>query len=173
MIIRLWKHLTNKRRIQFLLLLLLMILASITEVVSIGSIVPFLGALTSPEQIFQHNLTQPLIKIFSNGKIGEFYNIGSNNNLNNLEICKYLIKIAKTKINIGENVKIKFVKDRPGHDQRYALNSSKIIKFLKWKPKIKLTKGLTLTFNWYLKNRDYFSYLKKKDITKRLGNNYK
>ena len=65
MIIQLWEHLTKKRRIQFLLLLVLMILASITEVVSIGSVVPFLGALTAPEQIYQHNLAQPLIQFFS------------------------------------------------------------------------------------------------------------
>ncbi len=65
MIINLWEHLTKKRRIQFLLLLILMLIASITEVVSIGSVVPFLGALTSPEQIYQHNLTQPLIQLLS------------------------------------------------------------------------------------------------------------
>jgi len=60
---KLWHHLTKQRRKQFLLLLILMIVASIMEVVSIGAIVPFLGALTSPEQIYQHQLTQPLIKI--------------------------------------------------------------------------------------------------------------
>ena len=65
MIIQLWKHLTKKRRIQFMFLLALMFLASITEVVSIGSLIPFLGALTAPEQIYQHNLTQPLIQFFS------------------------------------------------------------------------------------------------------------
>ena len=60
---KLWHHLTKQRRKQFLLLVILMIVASIMEVVSIGAIVPFLGALTSPEQIYQHQLTQPLIKI--------------------------------------------------------------------------------------------------------------
>ena len=57
-----------------------------------------------------------------------YINIGSNLNLNNLTITKNLLKIAKSKIKVGKNVKIKFVKDRPGHDLRYALNSSKIIK---------------------------------------------
>ena len=60
---KLWHHLTKQRRKQFLLLLILMIVASIMEVVSIGAIVPFLGALTSPEQIYQHQFTQPLIQI--------------------------------------------------------------------------------------------------------------
>ena len=52
--------------------------------------------------------------------------IESNNNLNNIQICQALLKITKKKIKIGSNVKIKFVKDRPGHDLRYALNSQKI-----------------------------------------------
>ena len=129
--------------------------------------------LNSREWIFVDDHCEALLRIFYKGKVGNFYNIGSNINVNNIKITKQLLSIANKKIPIGKNVKIKFVKDRPGHDQRYALNSGKITKFLKWKPKIKLAKGLTLTFNWYLKNRDYFSYLKKKDITKRLGNNYK
>ncbi len=129
--------------------------------------------LNSREWIFVDDHCEALLRIFYRGKVGNFYNIGSNINVNNIKITKQLLAIANKKIPIGKNVKIKFVKDRPGHDQRYALNSGKIIKFLKWKPKIKLAKGLTLTFNWYLNNRDYFSYLKKKDITKRLGNNYK
>ena len=56
MIKKLWQHLTKKRRIQFFLLLILMLLASIMEVVSIGAVVPFLGALTSPESIFKYKL---------------------------------------------------------------------------------------------------------------------
>ena len=63
MIKKLWQHLTKQRRKQFFLLLILMILASIVEIVSIGAVVPFLGALTSPEQIYQHQLAQPLIQI--------------------------------------------------------------------------------------------------------------
>ena len=111
--------------------------------------------------------------VYEKGKIGNFYNIGSNLNVDNLKICNLLIKIAKTKIFIGKNVKIKFVKDRPGHDLRYALNSNKIIKNLRWKTKIGILKGLEKTFNWYFKNPDYFSKLKKTDITRRLGNKSK
>ena len=64
-----------------------------------------------------------------------------------------------------------FVKDRPGHDTRYALNSSKIIKKLKWKPKVTFKKGIRYTFEWYKNNQLYFKSLSKKDITKRLGKN--
>ncbi|MDB3971394.1 dTDP-glucose 4,6-dehydratase [Candidatus Pelagibacter sp.] len=110
-----------------------------------------------------------LFKVFEKGKIGEFYNIGSNNNLNNIQITKALIKIAKNFIAIGHRVKIRFIADRPGHDQRYALNSNKIKKKLKWKPQIKFDNGLKETFLWYLNNKKYYSSLTKKDIVKRLG----
>jgi len=80
----------------------------------------------SREWIYVEDHCEALIKVFQKGKIGEFYNIGSNKNLNNLEISKALIKIAKKNHSIGSNVKIQFVKDRPGHDIRYALDSKKI-----------------------------------------------
>jgi dTDP-glucose 4,6-dehydratase len=86
-----------------------------------------------------------------------------------LEICKILIKIAKQKIKIGKNVKIEFVKDRPGHDVRYALDSKKILKKLGWKSKIIFEKGLEKTFLWYLKNDKYYKYISKTDIIKRIG----
>ena len=129
--------------------------------------------LNSREWIYVDDHCNALIKIFEKGKKGNFYNIGSNFNLNNINISKILINIAKNKIDIGKNVKIKFVKDRPGHDIRYALNSNKLIKDLKWKPKININEGLKMTFNWYLNNQEYYSFLKKKDITVRLGNKSK
>ena len=79
------------------------------------------------------------------------------------------LKIAKKKINIGPNVKVNFVKDRPGHDLRYALDSNKIKKKLKWKPNTKFLKGLKKTFMWYFNNNKYYKSLPKKDIIKRLG----
>jgi len=124
----------------------------------------------SREWIYVEDHCEALIRVFQKGKIGEFYNIGSNKNLNNLEICKYLIKIAKTKINIGKNVKIKFVKDRPGHDKRYALNSKKILNKIGWKSKTEFEYGLKKTFLWYLSNSNYYKSINKADITKRLGN---
>ena len=110
-----------------------------------------------------------LLAVFIKGKDGEFYNIGSNKNLNNIQITKMLIKIAKKIIRLGKNVKIKYIMDRPGHDKRYALDSNKIKKQLKWKPLINLEAGLTDTFLWYLNNGNYYSSFSKKDISKRLG----
>ena len=123
----------------------------------------------SREWIYVMDHCEGLLKVFLRGKIGEFYNIGSNKNLNNIQITNYLLRTAKKHIEIGKKVKIKFVKDRPGHDLRYALNSNKIKSKLKWNPKTKIFDGLNKTFLWYYNNQKYFKNLKKKDITKRLG----
>ena len=123
----------------------------------------------SREWIFVDDHCEALFKVFKNGTKGEFYNIGSNININNFDIAKLLINISKSKIKLGKNVKIKFVKDRPGHDFRYALDSKKVLKKLKWKSKVNLKKGLENTFNWYFQNMKYYTTLNKKDITKRLG----
>ena len=123
----------------------------------------------SREWIYAKDHCEALIKIFRYGKIGETYNIGSNKNLNNIEVCKILLKVAKKNIKIGKSVKIKFVKDRPGHDLRYALDSSKLIKKLNWSPKVSFSKGICETFIWYKNNKKYYKSISKKDITKRLG----
>ena len=110
-----------------------------------------------------------LYQIYKKGKIGEFYNIGSGNNKSNIEIASNLIKISKKKLKNKNKVILKYVKDRPGHDFRYALNCDKIKKLIKWRPKINLNKGLEETFNWYLNNPKYFKSFNKNDIKKRLG----
>ena len=123
----------------------------------------------SREWIHVDDHCEALILVLKKGKIGNFYNIGSNKNLNNLEITKYLLKLAKLKFKTKLKSKIKFVKDRPGHDIRYALNSNKIKNEFNWQPKIKFSEGISKTFNWYLNNIDYYKSISKKDIVKRLG----
>ena len=123
----------------------------------------------SREWIYVKDHCEALIEVFKKGKLGNFYNIGSNKNLNNLQVTRVVMNISKNFISLGKNVNIKFVKDRPGHDIRYALNSNKIIKKLNWKPKIPFEKGIKLTFEWYVKNTNYYKSLSKKDIIKRLG----
>ena len=122
----------------------------------------------SREWIYVMDHCKALLQVYKYGKIGEFYNIGSNKNLNNIEITKALLRISKKYIKLGKNVKVKFVKDRPGHDIRYALNSNKIKNKLKWKPLISFQNGLEKTFSWYLNNIQYFDSIKKKDVLKRL-----
>ena len=125
----------------------------------------------SREWIYVKDHCEALIKVSLKGKKGEFYNIGSNRNLNNLEVCKKLLNVSRKIVSVGKNVKITFVKDRPGHDIRYALNSNKIKKKLNWFPKTSFEKGIILTLNWYNNNRAYYKSISKKDIIKRLGKN--
>ena len=124
----------------------------------------------SREWIYVEDHCEALLDVFKKGKIGNFYNIGSNEDLNNLNVCKKLLKIGK-KIDINNKSKVKLVKDRPGHDNRYALNSNKIKKKLKWKKKTNFSEGIKKTFIWYLNNLEYFKSIKKKDIITRLGQN--
>ena len=119
----------------------------------------------SREWIHVDDHCEALLKIYKNGKIGESYNVGTNQNIKNINLAKKLLNIYESKS------KIKFVKDRPGHDFRYALDSKKIRKELKWKPKISLDKGLKETFGWYLGNRKFFNSISKKLYDKRLGLN--
>ncbi len=123
----------------------------------------------SREWIYVKDHCEALIKVFYKGKLGEFYNIGSNKNLNNLQVTNELLKKSKKIIQLGQKVKINFVKDRPGHDIRYALNSNKIKKKLKWYPKTNFSKGIKMTLNWYYKNKSYYKSLPKRDILNRLG----
>jgi len=123
----------------------------------------------SREWIYVKDHCEALLKVFNKGKTGEFYNIGSNKNLNNLQVSKELINVTKKIFNLGKKVKILFIKDRPGHDVRYALDSKKIKNKLGWYPKTNFKKGIKLTFDWYYSNKKYFKSLKKKDIVKRLG----
>ena len=113
---------------------------------------------------------EALLKIFLKGKVGESYNVGSNHNIQNIDITRKLLNIVKkNSFLMGKKVKIIFVKDRPGHDFRYALNCNKIHKRLKWKSKINLNEGLTHTFRWYLNNMKFFTSVAKKLYDKRLG----
>ena len=109
-----------------------------------------------------------LIKIFHKGKIGESYNIGSGEIVSNNFICKKLIYLFKNNFNKKNKSKIKYVKDRPGHDLRYALNSKKLKK-LGWRKKYNLDKGLYKTIKWYLDNSVWIKKIDKKKYSSRLG----
>ena len=126
--------------------------------------------INSREWIYVEDHCRGLLAILKKGKKGESYNIGTGLNINNLNLTKLLLNIVKNnKIKIGKKVKIKFVKDRPGHDLRYALNSNKIKKQLKWKPLVNFKSGLKETFIWYYENDKFFNNFSKKLFFKRLG----
>ena len=122
------------------------------------------------EWIYVKDNCEALLKIFLKGKNNQNYNIGTGIRLKNTEIAKKLLDIAKKRdADKSNKSKIVFVKDRPGHDERYALNSKLIKKEIKWKNKISLSNGLLKTLAWYSKNYNYFKQISKKNITKRLG----
>ena len=126
--------------------------------------------LNSREWIYVEDHCKALEILSIKGKIGENYNIGSGNDLTNMELTKLIMKIMKSKLNkIDNKVKIKFIKDRPGHDIRYALNSNKIQKKLKWKAMTKINEGLSKTIDWYIDNLNYFKSISKKEHVNRIG----
>ena len=108
-----------------------------------------------------------LIKIFKNGKIGENYNIGTGKIIKNINIAKQILLISKKLIT--SKSKIIFVKDRPGHDKRYALNSKKIKTKLKWGPIYKFHQGIENTIKWYFNNEKWLGKLNNKKYAKRIG----
>ena len=122
------------------------------------------------EWIFVNDHCEALIKLFYKGRAGEKYNIGSGIICSNIFLVKKILQVfTNKKIKIGKKVKIKFVKDRPGHDFRYALDSNKIKKKLKWKPLKNFKSGLNETFIWYYANSKFFKNFSKKLFFKRLG----
>ncbi len=125
--------------------------------------------LNSREWIYVEDHCKALFKLYLKGKSGQSYNIGTGKNLKNIEIVNKILKIFKSKKNkLGKKVKIKFVKDRPGHDFRYSLNCKKTKK-LGWSPSVNLNDGLNITINWYLENIGFMNSKSKKIYNKRLG----
>lgn len=111
--------------------------------------------------------------IYHKGKMGETYNIGGWNEWQNIDLIKLLCKIMDEKLNreTGTSEKlISYVKDRPGHDKRYAIDAQKLEKELAWKPSLTFEVGLNKTVDWYLQNEqwltnvtsgEYLNYYKK------------
>ena len=121
------------------------------------------------EWIYVKDHCNALIKISEKGKIGENYNIGSGIVLNNIQIAKKIISSFK-KINQNNNIKslINLVKDRPGHDLRYCLDSSKIKNKLKWKCKSSFEETINETIIWYM-NKFKTNYFNNNNFNNRVG----
>ena len=121
------------------------------------------------EWIYVKDHCNALIKISNNGRVGENYNIGSGKVLNNIEITKKIIFLFKRKYkNFLFKSYINFIKDRPGHDLRYCLDSTKIKTKLKIEIKSNLDKKIEETIDWY-KNRFENSFFKNKNFKNRIG----
>ena len=104
--------------------------------------------------------------VFHKGKCGETYNVGGNNEWRNIDLVKLLCSIMDSKLGRTKNTSeqlITYVKDRAGHDLRYAIDSSKIHKELGWKPSVTFEEGLEKTVEWYLNNQEWLDRITSGD----------
>ena len=112
------------------------------------------------EWLFVSDCAEAVFEIIEKGKEGEIYNVGSGEERRNIEVVKAILSI----LNKPEDL-ITFVKDRPGHDFRYSLNTDKIEREIGWKAKVKFEEGIEKTVKWYLDNMEWvekkLKYLKE------------
>jgi dTDP-glucose 4,6-dehydratase len=143
-----------------------------------GKLIPVYGdGKQIRDWLFVKDHCEALLSVLNSGIPGQSYNIGGNNQPTNLiiinTICSILDSlIPNSKYTPHANL-IDFVKDRPGHDRRYAMDTTKISSQLGWFPKESLESGLRMTINWYLDNEAWVTnVLKKKSHKKWMENNY-
>jgi len=125
--------------------------------------------------LFVNDHCSGIWKIISNGKIGEKYNIGGDSELTNIELVNILCeKMAVIKNKSEDHYKnlIMYVKDRPGHDRRYAIDCSKIKQELNWKPEVDFDIGIEKTINWYITNLDWVNNIKSGEYKNWINKNY-
>lgn len=108
-----------------------------------------------------------ITEVLHKGKIGDVYNIGGNNEWYNIDIVKIILKI----LGKGED-QITYVKDRPGHDRRYAIDSSKIMSELGWSPKYQFDEGIEETIKWYFDNESWWRRIMKGEYLNYFEKNY-
>lgn len=108
-----------------------------------------------------------ITEVLHKGKIGDVYNIGGNNEWYNIDIVKIILKL----LGKGED-HITYVKDRPGHDRRYAIDSSKIMSELGWSPKYQFDGGIEKTIKWFVDNEDWWRRIMKGEYLNYYEKNY-
>jgi dTDP-glucose 4,6-dehydratase len=104
--------------------------------------------------VIDHN--KAVETVFEKGEVGNVYNVGAGNEMKNIEIIRLILKYLKK-----DDELIEFVKDRPGHDRRYAIDSTKIQNKLGWKPGYNFESAIKHTIEWYLKNKDWWERIIK------------
>lgn len=113
--------------------------------------------------LFVEDHADALLTVFEKGKVGETYNIGGNNEKQNIEvvhtICDLLDTMKPRSDRKSYRDLITFVKDRPGHDKRYAIDASKVMRELGWKPKETFETGIKKTVAWYLENKEWCQHV--------------
>ncbi len=113
--------------------------------------------------------------IYHEGKIAETYNIGGHNEWKNIDLINLLCEIMDRKLKRSKGMSanlITYVKDRAGHDMRYAIDSGKIQKELGWQPSLQFAEGLEKTVDWYLANEEWMKHVTSGDYQKYYDNQY-
>jgi len=116
--------------------------------------------------LFVEDHARAIDLIFHKGKIGEKYNIGGFNEWKNIDLVLLLCRIMDKKMSRAEGTSeklITYVKDRPGHDLRYAIDATKLNKELGWKPSLQFEEGLEKTVDWYLQNEEWIKHVTSGD----------
>ena len=112
--------------------------------------------------LFVEDHARAIDEIFHKGKDGEVYNIGGNNEWKNIDLVKFLCYLMDKKLGREDGTSsqlITYVKDRPGHDLRYAIDASKLIAETGWRPQVTFEEGLEKTVDWYLANTDWLNHV--------------
>ena len=125
--------------------------------------------------IYVEDHNRAVWQIVNSGKTGEKYNIGGENEWQNIRLLHKVIELTAPKVNkSAEDVEktIVHVKDRPGHDARYAIDCSKIKKELGWERKMTFEQGLELTVNWYLSHKDWVDHILSGEYKNWINANY-
>ena len=113
--------------------------------------------------------------VFHEGKNGDSYNVGGFNEWKNIDLVKELCKQMDEKLGRPTGTSeqlITFVKDRPGHDLRYAIDATKINKELGWKPSVTFEEGLSITIDWFLANQKWLDNVTSGDYQNYYNNQY-
>ncbi len=134
----------------------------INNVIHKKSLPVYGDGLYTRDWLFVKDHATAIDTVYHNGVVGETYNIGGFNEWKNIDLVKLLCRLADEKLGraAGESEQlITYVKDRPGHDRRYAIDASKINKELGWKPSVTFEEGLSQTIDWYLQNTDWLQHV--------------
>ncbi len=128
-----------------------------------GKQVPLYGdGLNVRDWLYVEDHCEAIWTVLNKGKFGEVYNIGGNNELNNRTITEVILR----EMGASWEKSVKFVKDRPGHDRRYAIDASKIKNELGWEPRFRFDSAIVQTINWYRSNEQWWRDIKSGEYLK-------
>ena len=128
-----------------------------------GKIVPLYGdGLNVRDWLYVEDHCDAIWTVLTKGKPGEVYNVGGNNEMNNRQITEIILK----EMGKSWDESVQYVKDRPGHDRRYAIDASKIKRELGWEPKHRFADAIKTTIQWYREHESWWRGIKSGEYLK-------